>query len=905
MALTSGSRVGGYEIVAAIGAGGMGEVYRARDSKLGREVAVKILPESVANDPERVARFAREAHLLAALNHQNIAHIYGFEEQGATRALVMELVEGPTLADRLRDGPLLLDEALAIARQILDALETAHAHGIVHRDLKPANIKVRDDGMVKVLDFGLAKAIESTPTLSPSAVTNSPTITSPAMTARGIVLGTAAYMAPEQAKGKAVDKRADMWAFGCVVFEMLTSRRAFDGEDTADTIAAVLTKFPEWNTLPADTPHTIRNLLEKCCEKDLKRRVPDSSVARWMIEHPVVADSGITGHPSRLRLWATAAAVVVVFGIGWSAVWAPVQDTASLRLNVDLGADVSLLPVTQVGGVQRGVGTSVVLSPDGRQLAFVATNRDGLSQLYLRSLDQLFAAALPGTAGAAAPFFSPDGQWIGFFAERSLKKISAAGGVPTTLCEVPMGRGGTWSEDNFIVYTPSSLPGAHLLRVAAAGGTPEPFTRLAPGESVHRWPQALPGRAGVLFTSSPSNTGPYDAADLVVVSASGGDAKVVHRGGSDARYVASGHILFVNDGTLFALPFDLKGLVPTGRPVPILEGVSYGRDNGAAQFSVSKTGTLAYVSGATGELERQISWLDRSGIHTALRSTPTSWGNLQFAPDGRRLAADIGGAGNQRDIWIINGESSTRLTFGGSDNFRPVWTDDGEGILFVSNRGSNRIRNIYWQRADGSGEPVALTSGDTSKDAFSWHPTGRFLAFTEASSGSRGDISVMEIAGTVGTGFRAGLVTSFVKTAADELRPAFSPDGKWLAYVSDESGRPEVYVRPFPDAGGKWLVSTGGGQNPEWSRRSELIYQTPDRRLMVVPYSIRGGAFVASPPQSWSPRPHLITNRGYALHPDGNRIAFETPSESVFAPVSRVTLVTGFFDELRRVAPEK
>ena len=911
MAIGHGTRLGVYEVTGRLGAGGMGEVYRARDTKLHRDVALKVLHDAFARDPERLARFEREAQVLASLNHPHIAAIYGLEEAGDTRAIVMELVEGPTLAERIARGPIPADEALAIARQIADALAAAHGQGIIHRDLKPANITVRDDGTVKVLDFGLAKALDAAPPSDAVAMANSPTITSPAMTMRGVILGTAAYMSPEQAKGKVVDRRADIWAFGCVLFEMLSGRRAFEGEDASDTIVAVLTKEPDWSALPPATSEASRGLLRRCLERDLKRRVPDMSVAQWMMDASPPApgrDAGSRSSGTRNAFLAAAAvgAVALVASLGlvrWSA--RPAAGDASYRFTIDLGTDATLLPVVNVGGQQRGVGTSAVLSPDGRALAFVARAGDGDSHLYVRRLDQLSATLLAGTEGAGGPFFSPDGQSIGFFADSKLKRIPVSGGLVATVCEVPAGRGGSWGDDDVIVFTPSPQSGASLMRVIATGGTPQRLTALEHGEATHRWPQVLPGNAGVLFTVSPSNTGPFDEADLAVVPLSGGPSKVVVKGGAHGRYVASGHLLYVNAATLFAVPFDLERLAVTGPPVPAVEGVSYAPDTGGAQFSVSTSGTLLFVPSAYDRTGTAIDWMDRAGTVIPLRAVSSVWGRPAFSPDGHRLALDIGSEA-ERHVWVYEWErdAMTRLTFGGIDNVGAVWAPDGRTLAFRSNRGPNRVRQVYWQRADGSGQAVALTSGDVPREPFSWHSSGRFLAIQETTFDSNADIAVLSIEGDSASGWKPGALDAFVKTTANEMWPRFSPDGRWLAYESDESGRAEIYVRPFPGPGGKWQISTAGGTRVQWSpRRQEMVYRAPDgQRLRVVPFTTAGEEFRAGKSVEWSERAVTPVTMGYALHPDGDRVAIESPRAAVEARQS-MTIVTNFFKELRRLAP--
>jgi hypothetical protein len=648
--LTPGSRIGVYTITAPIGEGGMGQVFRARDTKLDRDVAIKILPERFAHDADRLARFQREARTLAALNHANIAGIYGFEENGGLTALVMELVEGEDLSQRIARGAIPIDDALPIAKQIADALEAAHEQGIIHRDLKPANVKVRPDGTVKVLDFGLAKAMEPMSTSSGNAM-NSPTLSLHA-TMGGVILGTAAYMSPEQARGKTVDKRADIWAFGTVLFEMLTGRRAFAGEDITDTIVLVVSKEPDWSALPTPTPVALRRVLKSCLKKDAKVRMRDIGEARIALDQSITGAPDDVSAPASLTAavvpaWRSALpwAVVGALAIGLALVvglWAPWRKaslSAPMRLSADLGADVS---------ITIGLGNAMSLSPDGGIVAFVAQSASGRRQLYVRRLSQVQATPLSETdAAAPGPFFSPDGQWIAFFADGKLKKIATAGGAAVTLCDARAGRGGAWGEDGTIVFQPSTT--GSLMRVSSAGGAPEPLTFLGDGEVTQRWPQVLPGGNAVLFTSS-RDSGAFEDANLVVQSLPTGPRTVVQRGGYHGRYLPSGHLVYLHEGTLFAAPFDLDRRTVTGPPMPALESVTSNALSGGAQFAVSASGTLVYLPGETIGGGLPIHWMDHEGKTTPLRATPAIWSNLVFAPDGRARLTDYRGAKRHLDL---------------------------------------------------------------------------------------------------------------------------------------------------------------------------------------------------------------------------------------------------------------
>jgi Tol biopolymer transport system component len=896
----------------------MGEVYRARDTRLKRDVAIKVLPDAFAQNPERLARFQREAELLATLNHSNIAAVYGLEQTEHLTGIVLELIEGDTLAERLahsaglRAHGLPFDEALPIARQIAQALEAAHEKGVIHRDLKPANIKVTADGKVKVLDFGLAKltdAASGAPLAGGSVhLSLSPTITTPAATLAGVILGTAAYMAPEQAKGRGADKRADIWAFGCVVFEMLTGTRAFEGDDVSDTLANVLKTAPDWAALPATVPTPVRTLLTLCLEKDRGRRMADIAVAQFLLSD--AAGVPLTsreiqpiprGRFSRVLPWAVAATL----GIGLAlalAVWAPwrrATPSAPMRLNAELGAD---------GALMTDQGAAAVLSPDGALLVFVAQKDATVDpQLYVRRLQQLQAMPLAGTDNARNPFFSPDGQWIAFFADGKLKKISVTGGAAVTLCDVPNGRGGTWAEDGTIIFTPNFGTGTSLLRVSSAGGKPEMLTSLDQGEESQRWPQALPGAKAVLYTGA-RNLNAWDDASIVVRPLPSGARKVVQTGGYYGRYLPSGHLVYIHDGTLFAAPFDLDRLEVTGQSVPVLEGVIASQGGtGGAQFSVTDSGTLVYSTEQAMSADAPIAWMDRAGKTTSLRAASANWANPQFSPDGRRLAMYIND-GKQSDVFIYDWarDQLSRLTFDAGDDTLPAWTPDGLRIAFVALR-DGQAPNLYWQRADGTGEVQRLTESKNIQRAPAWHPSGKFLAFQELG----GDLMILPIEGNESSGWKPGKPTAFLSSPFNESWPAFSPDGRWLAYQSDESGRAEVYVRPFPGPGGKWQVSAGGGNLPRWSRsRHELLFESnaPDNRIMVAPYAVEGDSFRAEKPRVWAERRFLARPMGwdYDLHPDGERVALAPePDTPAVVKQEKVVFIFNFFDELRRLAPPK
>jgi Tol biopolymer transport system component len=911
MALATGTRLGSYEVTSAIGAGGMGEVYQAHDTKLGRDVAIKVLPEAFAYDADRLSRFQREAKMLASLNHPNIATIFGLEHSDGVQYLVMELVSGETLQERVRrDAPVPVEESLAIAKQIAEALEAAHEKNIIHRDLKPANVKLTPEGKVKVLDFGLAKAFEGDSTNEDMG--NSPTL-SQAATMQGVILGTAAYMSPEQARGKTVDKRTDLWAFGCVLFELLTGRQAFNGEDITEILAAVVKSEPDWNWLPETTPVKIRDLLRRCLQKDKTLRMQSAGDARIEINEALYAPpTAVTATAAPVtRDWrerltqavaATMTLIAIAFAIGFVLrAPKPPQPLQAVRLSAEIGADA---------GLDTSLGASALLSPDGTRLALVASGADQKRRIYVRSLDALQATALSGTEDARDPFFSPDGQWIGFFADGKLKKISVQGGAAVTLCDAPNDRGGSWGDDGTIVFTPDSR-GA-LSKVSSAGGAPQPLATLdkQTSENTQRWPQVLPGAKTVLFTSSDTGgtIGAFDDADIVAYSMASGQRKRLQHGGFYARYLPSGQVVYMHEGTLFAVPFDLKRLEVTGQPAPILEGVLNVSLYAGAQFSFSETGSLVYVAGRSGGQNVSIYWMDREGRFTPLREAPGDYRNPVFSPDGKRLALDIGD-GKRRDIWVYEWERDalTRLTFADEANSNPVWTPDGQRIVYSSQEKGGTF-NLSWIRADGAGAAQRLTESKNPKYALSWRPDGKFLAFHELNPSTGYDVMTLPIQGNEKSGWKPGEPKPFVNSAFTEVEPVFSPDGRWLAYMSGESGSFEVYVRPFPGPGGKWQVSTGGGLLPKWSRNGkELFYRTTDSKIMVVTYTASGDSIHADKPLLWSSGQFTDLGLGtsnFDLHADGKRFAvLKTPGTEQAAAVNKVSFIFNFFDEISRKVP--
>jgi serine/threonine-protein kinase len=774
---------------------------------------------------------------------------------------------------------------------------------------------------VKVLDFGLAKhdGMPSASSTDAIAATYSPTLTL-AHTQAGVILGTAAYMSPEQAKGRVADKRSDVWSFGCVLYEMLTGRRAFEGEDVSDTLAAILRGEPDWNALPSDLPASVAPLIKRCLDRDRRSRIPDVSVVRFLLDETASTGAGLLASPptpqsavappaSRARFlpWIVSAALGLGL-VGAVVLWAPWRSEPSRRvsrLRAHVGADVSLLD---------GQGSNAILSPDGAMLAFVATKtaNDG-AQIYVRRLEQLQATALAGTEGAANPFFAPDGQSIAFFAGGKLKKVSVNGGAAVTLCDAPSSRGGWWGDGGTIVFEPQSSAGINLQRVSSAGGTPASLIPLAAGEVSQRWPQLLPGERAVLFSTTTSTTAGFEGGSIVVQRLPDGPRTIIQRDAYYGRYLRSGHLTYMHQGTLFAAPFDVERLELTGPPVPVVESIATTPNNGGAQYAFSDNGTLVYVAGTSATASGPIQWLDSSGKATPLRPTPSDWSNPSFAPDGRMLAMDIFD-GTQTDVWTYDWMRDTlsRLTFDGTDDQRPVWSPDSHRIAFASKRGDKVVPNLYWQRADGTGDVQRLSESKLAQSPGTFHPNGKFLAYGEVNSQGDGDILILPIEGDETSGFKPGTPTVFLRTPFNEGSPMFSPDGRWIAYISNESGRNEIYVRPFPGPGGKWQISAEGGDDPTWSRvRPELLFANGNTlQLWVSSYATAGESFRADKPRLWSAatfaeRPRA-PSRDLDLHPDGQRfaVAAAVRPDSI-VKVDHVVLVQNFFDELRRVAPQK
>lgn len=802
----------------------MGAVYRARDAKLNRDVAMKVLPQEFAGDPERMARFSREAQVLASLNHPHIASIYGLEEAGGVRALVMELVEGLTLAERIGKGALPLEDTLPIAQQIAEALEYAHERGIVHRDLKPATVKLTPEGAVKILDFGLAKAIEGEAAEKDSST--SPTLTI-ASTQAGVLIGTAAYMSPEQARGKRVDRRCDIWAFGCVLFEMLTGQPAFSGETVSDTLAGVIKEDPDWSRLPAGLPPRLKELLHRCLQKDARRRLQVIGDARIELENSSSnlesgEDAALQPLPPRAHRWQrvvlwsvagllgggllTAAVLFWIYGGGASPFPA--------HLNITLPSSQTLL----------NNGMDLAISRDGTQVAYVATDGKSAQQIWLRQLDDFTAKSVPGTEGGAAPFFSPDGQWLGFFAAHRLEKVSLAGGLPQVLCSASGDGSGTWAPDGFIYFSGDMGP---LMRVRAVGGNCEQLvgTEESQGELALHQPQMLPGGDALLLTIDKGFSAAQSS--IAVVSLKTRQRKILFSNATNPHYISAGYIVFGRAGTIWAVPFDLKRLQLTGDSAPLIEGIANNSGAMSEQFAISDNGTLVYAPGSETEVARQVWEADRSGTARPITTDNRAYEDLALSPDGQHLAMTI--EGPMWNIWTfdLQRHTLTRLTFQ-DDNRDPIWSADGKQVVYTSLRRGQW--GLYSKAADGNGTEKTLFSSSNWIFACSSSPDGKHLAFVEQAPITSADIWLLPLEG--------GAASPFLQTPFTEWFAQFSPDNRWIAYESNESGCPEIYVQPASGAGGKWQISNEGGMRPVWPKGSKEIFYLTSNKLMAVPVEI-------------------------------------------------------------------
>jgi eukaryotic-like serine/threonine-protein kinase len=906
MPLATGTRLGAYEVVAQLGAGGMGEVYRARDTKLGRDVAIKVLPPSFVNNPERIARFQREAQILATLNHPHIGAIYGLEASDHSQFLVLELVEGETLADRLAahgKRGLPVAETIAIARQIADALEAAHEKGIVHRDLKPANIAITADNQIKVLDFGLARM--DVPDAARAAdMTDSPTLTF-AGTQVGMILGTAAYMSPEQAKGRVADKRTDVWGFGCVLYEMLTGRRAFDpstgsgssrassrddGEDATEVIAAVVRSEPDWSALPGNVPASLRVLLKRCLEKDRRARISDIAVARFVLAEfvdstPVLPQSADRARPQRKWLIAGTSAALATLALAVLGVWRTFQPPVAHPQAAPVRFALSVAPTAQ-----QLSDREIAISSDGRLVAYRAG-----TTLVIHDLSQLEPRPVTGTAAGRMPFFSPDGRWLGFFTPNELRKVPVAGGVATTLA--PIGsppRGGVWTNDDTIIFSLSD--GAGLRRLPAGGGPVTVIAKPVESETNFTYPALLPNGRGVLFMSGTVG-GP--ATTIHVLDLSTGAQKMLVQNAGGPQYT-NGFLVYAVDRNLHAVPFDEDRLAVTGEAFPVLEDVMT-FPTGSANFALSPGGSLVYApSGRATVTPRTLVWVDRKGTETPLNAPPRSYSAARISPDGTRIALDI--RDQQFDIWTwdIRREAMTRVTLDPSVDMCPVWTLDSKRIFWASLRATG-IPAIFSQAVDGTGTSERLASS-TNTPVFptSITPDGKVILWENNAQTSQ-DIVAVDLS--------TQKSTSILSTPAAELDGEISQDGQWLAYESNESGRFEVYVRPFPDVNaGRWPISTTGGTRPAWSPRgNEIFYLDSSGAMTAVGLEISGGTIVAGRPQQlFATKYHPgfttlgLDFRGYDVSRDGQRfLMIKEPVDPSPQDARRMVVVVNWTEELK------
>ena len=869
MSLIAGDRIGPYEIVAPLGVGGMGEVYRARDTKLNRDVAIKVLLPAVANDPDRLARFSREAQVLASLNHPNIAHIYGIEDADGVKALVLELVEGEDLAQRIARGPIPLDEALPIARQIAEALEAAHEQGIIHRDLKPANIKIRPDGTVKVLDFGLAKALDgpggSGRSGGPGGLENSPTLSMHA-TQAGIILGTAAYMSPEQATGKAVDKRSDLWAFGVVLLEMLTGRQAFGGETISHVLAAVLKDAPDWTTLPANTPATIRRLLRRCLEKDRARRLDSAADARLEIDDALAATIDEAPQPESPRhrrglliVLAVAAAVLTALGAaaGWAARAPAAADAVAFRVDTPTSRRLD----------------GFAISPDGRQLAFVAIDKDGQERLWLRPLASADARVLAGTEGAYSPFWSPDSRTIAFFTLSELKRIDVSGGATQTICRTSGNPGGgSWSEQQVILFSASN--GIGVRRVPATGGEPQPVTALQAGTIAHMWPVFMPDGRHFMYLSS---TGRAEDSQLIWRTLDSSEEHVVRTMFSKAFYSHTGHLVFRLGGPIVAQLFDAARGTVSGPPVQVTSDTM--QPGAQTALAVSSSGrVLAHRAGQSIPVA-QLSWMDRDGKVLNTVGAAANYWNPAIDLAGERIVANTI---DTYDVWLFDGRRGTtsRFTFDPAPDSDAIFSPDGRWVAFYSGR---QPPGIYRKASSGGGADELVAATGPATYPRDWSLDGRFLLYDSGPGGSMWALPMEDDRKS----FR---YPASVPKGAQVTSGHFSADAKWVAYVSDETVRPEIFVQDFPRGAAKFQVSISGGSEPRWRRDGrELYFLGGDGQMMAVDVEMTPTFRLGVPRPLFQTRLNLLAApaRRYGVSGDGQRFLMNVPvGTDAVAPIT-------------------
>jgi serine/threonine-protein kinase len=883
-----------YEILDELGKGGMGEAYLAEDTNLKRQVAIKVLPQQFALDQERLARFGREARLLASLNHPNIATIHGLEKSNAQHFLVMELVEGETLRERISKGPLPVEETLVICKQIAEGLESAHEKGIIHRDLKPSNVKISPEGRVKILDFGIAKAFHGE--AEDSDPSSAPAITDE-MTRPGMILGTAAYMSPEQAKGKRVDKRTDIWAFGCILFECLAGKKAFNGDTISEIMASILKDEVDWKHLPEAMPAKIRDLLGRCLSKDPTNRVHDIADARIEIQDILAGPSAedvvtpLNDTKWRTLFWVAAGLVIILSSVlllGPLLIRKPLEKNR-LQFTIELPEEETLY---------LGVGSSVALSPDGSLLIY-SSRLDGETRLFNRPLNDFEAVPIAGTEGGRGPFFSPDGKWVAFYAEGKLKTVSLLGGNPQSICEVSSPFGGSWGENGTIYFGDSSKFG--LMCVSSSGGIPEQLTtglRIGGGEQsvqYHYCPQVLPGGKDVLFTI---RRNPQDMS-IAVLSLETNEYEIIIEKGMFARYLPSGHLLYAWSGDLLAVAFDLKSMKLRGSAIPVLEKVTMD-GQGLSHFTLSDQGTLAYVQGGMLAYEEELASVDFDGKISSLPFPPGVYQGPRISPDGKKLV--VTKKEKSRNLWIFGLErgDSRRLTDERSDEFFAIWTTDSKRIVFNSTLSGGQWSNINSKPIDGIGPAEVLLSGDLHQVPKSFSSDGKKLIVTEGLNPDTGmDIFIHSLEGD-------GKREIFLNSRFNEGNAIYSPDGRWIAYVSDESGQNEVYVRPYPDPGDIVPISTDGGTGPVWDPDGKALYYRVDNGDKVMRVS-----FIADPEFHVS-KPELlfegrfegddIWGRSYDISPDGKWFLMIKAVEQKINR-TQIHVIVNWSEELTRLVP--
>jgi Tol biopolymer transport system component/predicted Ser/Thr protein kinase len=901
MTIAAGTRLGSYEVLAQIGAGGMGEVYRARDTRLNRIVAIKVLPTHLADRSELRERFEREAKTIASLNHPHICTLHDIGQQDGIDFLVMEYLEGETLAQRLLKGSLPLEQVLRYAIEIADALDKAHRKGVTHRDLKPGNIMLTKSG-TKLLDFGLAKLKQE---VAPANVPLSdlPTANDP-LTAEGSIVGTMQYMAPEQLEGKEVDARTDIFAFGVVVYEMATGKRAFEGKSQASLIAAILEKEPPaMSSLQPMTPPALDRVVKRCLAKDPDDRwqtARDLEVElKWIAEGSSQVALDPTAPTKGIRALGLRA---LIFGLGTLLLGAAITALAVWNLRPLPPQPVSRLVVNLPPGQRLAgldSGPAVAFSPDGTRLVYVA-RQDVTQQLYLRAVDSLEAKPIPGTEGSVNPFFSPDGQWLGFFAGGKLKKISVSGGAALTLGDTAIPSGASWGSQGVIAFAPTNV--SVLQQVPDAGGTPQSLTRLQKGENSHRWPEFLPGSGAMLFAAG---TGGFTFANaqVAVQSVRTGERRNLIQGATQPRYAPSGHLVYAQGGSLMAVPFDPQRLTATGAAVPVVEGVLQSTFGGDAQYSFSSTGSLVYIPGSVQSAQSKLVWVSRNGAEQPLAAPMRAYQYPRLSHDGQRVAVGIAEQGIQVWLYDLSRETLTRLTFEGNLNQYPTWTPDGKRIAFQSNK--EGPGNLFWQLADGSGGLERLNTSEYLQAPHSWSPDGQLLALIEVNPTTGVDIWVLRMGDPSPGSGQVRKAQPFLRTPFNEGAARFSPDGRWLVYISDESGRAEIYVQSYPGPGGKWQISTEGGTEPVWNPNGrELFYRNGDK-MMAVDIATQP-SFAAGRPRvlfEGQYQPTTTTPPNYDVSADGQRFLMLKPSEQMQVAPTQINVVLNWFEELKQKVP--